>query len=555
MAGLDTIANVADRVDGEDAVDRNLSAGVALSRMLRTTLGPRGSDKMLVGGGEVLLTNKGSSIVDRMDIESPAATLVADIARAQSGELGDGSTAAVVLAGALLDEATSLLDDGFHPTTVIEGYTRAAARARSQVDELTIAESMDAETRRAVVETTVTGRWDDDRTAFLADLVARTHEAIRDADRPRNDLLTLHGVPGADTEASELLDGLLIDTDRSSTSLSDVPAAVPSRVDDAVVAVVDDELTIRTPESAPRYTADDPDDLERVQAFESETYGRYADTLDAHGVDVLFCQKSVDDRLRARLAREGVLVFERTRQDEVHTLERVTGARAVMDPDGLDRGAVGRADVVERRRVGDAPFVLVRDASATHRSVLLRGGTDHVATETERIVADGLTVLETAADRPGLVPGGGAVEVGLARDLRSHARGIPDREAFAVSAFADAVETIPAALARNAGGRPIDALLELRRRHDAGETTAGIDATTGGVRDVTEIGLLEPARTKERVVANATQAASFLLRVDDVIETDEPLHDDDGHDHHDHDHGAGGGVQRSTDGYPWAIGH
>ncbi|MFD1634728.1 thermosome subunit beta [Haloplanus ruber] len=554
MAGLETIANVVDRVDGEDAVDRNLSAGVALGEMLRTTLGPMGSDKMLVGGGEVLLTNKGSSIVERMEIESPAATLVADIARAQSGELGDGSTAAVILAGALLDEATSLLDDGFHPRTVIEGYTRAAARARSQLDAHTAAVSMDTATRRAVVETTVTGRWDDERTAFLADLVVQSHEAIRDGDRPREDRLTLHAVPGADTEASELLDGLVIDTDRSSTALSDVPSPVPSRVDGAVVAVVDDELTIPTPESAPRYAVDDVDDLERAQAFESETYERYVDTLDAHGVDVLFCQKAVDDRLRTLLARQGVLVFERTRQDEVHKLERTTGARPVLDLDDLDRTAVGRADAVERRQVGDTPFVLVCDASATHRSLLLRGGTAHVATETERIVADGLTVLETAAEHPGLVPGGGAVEVGLARDLRSHARTVPDREAFAVSAFADAIETIPAALARNAGMRPVDALLELRRRHDAGETTAGVDATAGDVCDAVAVGLLEPARVKERMIANAAQAATFLLRVDDVIETDEPLHDEG--EGHDHDHGTGGGgVQRSTGGYPWAIGH
>jgi len=549
MAGSDQIANVTERVAGEDAVDRNLSAGIALADALRATLGPKGSDKMLVGGGEVLLTNKGSSIVDRMEIEAPAAALVAEIARAQRGELGDGSTSAVVLAGALLDEARSLLDDGFHPTTVVNGYSRAASRARSHLDGLVTETATDATTLRAVVETTITGRWDDERTEFLADLVTRGHEATRG----RHDSLTIQGVAGADTEASELLDGLVIDTGRSSTSLSDVPALVPKRVADATVVVVDDELTIRTPDAASRYSIDSADDLERVQAFESEEYERYVRALDTHSIDVLFCQKSVDDRLRTRLAREGVLVFERTRQDEVHKLERATGATAVMHPDDLSPNAVGRASIVERRQFGETEFVVVRNAAA-ETSVLLRGGTDHVVEETEDIVADGLAVLETLEDGSGLVPGGGAVEVALARDLRTYARGIPDREAFAVEAFADAVETIPATLARNAGESPIDTLLELRRRHDEGETTVGVDATTGGIGDVAEQGVLEPARLEDRIIANATQAATCLLRVDEVIETDEPIGGGGDHDHgHDHDHG--GGVRSSTGGYPWAIGH
>jgi len=556
MDGLDRIANVTREVGRSDADELTVDAGVALSEMLRTTLGPNGRDKMLVGDGTVVLTNDGGSIVDRMDIESPAATLISDVARAQNGELGDGSTAAIVLAGGLLDEAGDLLDDGFHPTTVVDGYREAAKRAGTALDDVAWTAN-GGETLRSVVATTITGRWDDARTSFLADLTVRAFRASRNRGRGRLDDVTIHGVAGGATTDSALLDGLVIDTDASSTSLSEVAAPVPRRVDDARVAVVDDELTIQSPESVSRYTVEAVEELERAQAFEDEEYRRLIRTLAAADVDVLFCQKSVDDRLRARLAREGILVFERTRQDEIHKLERTTGATPVMRLDGLDAAAVGRADEVERVDLGDGSFVIVRKASSSQVSVVLRGGTDHVVDETERIVVDALSLLDAVGDRPTLVAGGGAAEVALAGDLRKHGRGIDDRTALAVDAFADALETIPVSLARNAGLDPIDTLLDLRARHADGDARAGIDGDGGVIADMADPGIVEPARLKRRVVANATDAAALLLRIDGIIETESSGGGAGGHDHdHDHDEaGAGGGVRADTEGYPWAIGH
>lgn len=556
MDGLDRIANVTQEI-GQDGVNElTVDAGVALAEMLQTTLGPNGRDKMLVEDGTVVLTNDGGSIVDRMNIESPAANLISDVARAQNGELGDGSTAAIAFTGALLDEASDLLDDGFHPTTILKGYREAAKHSGSVLDGIAWTAGGDDETLKKVVSTTITGRWNDSLTAFLADLTVRAFRASRDGGHGQLNDVTIQGVAGGATTTSELLDGLVIDTDASSTSLSKVAASVPRRVTDARVAAVDDELTIQAPESVSQYTVEEVEELERARAFEDEEYHRFVETLTTLNVDVLFCQKAVDDRLRARLAQEGVLVFERTRQDEMHKLERTTGATPVMRLDALDTAAVGRADGVERASLGGEAFVIVREASSSQVSVMLRGGTDHVVDETERIVVDALTLLDAVGDQPALVAGGGAAEVALARDLRAHSRGVGDREALAVDAFADALETIPVSLARNAGLDPIDTLLDLRARHADGDAQAGIDGGSGVIANMTDQGVVEPARLKRRVVANATDAAALLLRIDGIIETESTSGGVGGHDH-DHDDGtsAGGGTRADTGGYPWAIGH
>lgn len=558
MNGVHGIAAVDRRTTGDDARKRNIAAGTALAELLRTTLGPTGRDKMLVGDGTVIVSNDGASIVDRLSLDSPAARLLADVARAQRGELGDGSTTAVVLAGALLAEAERLFDDGVHPTTVIAGYADASRRARSRLDELVSAPDGEA-ARRNVVSTAITGRWDERRTAFLADLSTRAHRAARDADAggANPSAITIHGVAGGATTDSELLDGLVIDTDASSTSLSSIPADVPRHLSDARIALLDDELTIQSPESA-RYSVDGPDGLRRARDHERDEYRRYVETLRNHGVDVCFCQKSIDDGLRARLARAGILAFERTRQDEVHKLSRATGARPVMRLDALDPSAVGRADELERVRLGGGSFVVVREASSRQVSVVLRGSPEHVVDETERIVRDGIALLRTLDARPGLVPGGGATEVALALAVRAFGRCVDDRRALAVDAFADAIETIPVSLARNAGMDPIDSLLELRRRHADGERSVGIDGDSRSVTDVAARGVVEPVRLADRVVANATDAATLVLRIDDVIRTrgtsDGGAHDH-GHDHdHDHDHDHGG-VSGDPGGYPWAISH
>jgi chaperonin GroEL (HSP60 family) len=555
MSVIDGIAAVDGRTTGDDARERNIAAGTALSELLRTTLGPNGRDKMLVDDGTVIVTNDGASIVDRLSLDSPAARLLAGVARAQRGELGDGSTAAIVLAGTLLAEAETLLDDGLHPTTVIAGYADAAGHARSLLDDL--ASAPDGETaRHDVVSTAVTGRWDGRRTAFLADLSARAYRAARVAgagDDVDLSAITIHGAAGGATTDSELLDGLVIDADASSTSLASIAADVPRRLTDVRIALLDDELTIQSPDSVSRYSVDGPDGLRRARDHERDEYRDYVEMLRNHDVDVCFCQKSIDDGLRARLAKAGILAFERTRQDEIHKLHRATGARPVMRLDALDPSAVGHADELERVRLGKGSFVVVREASSRQVSVLLRGSPEHVVDETERIVSDAIALLETLDARPGLVPGGGATEAELALAVRAFGRGVDDRRALAVDAFADALETVPVSLARNAGMDPIDSLLELRRRHADGERSVGVDGDTGTVTDVTASRVVEPVRLKDRVLANATDAATLVLRVDDVIRT----RGGGGADHdHDHDHGHGhGGVQSDPGGYPWAISH
>ncbi|SDY57626.1 thermosome subunit beta [Halopenitus persicus] len=568
MSPAHTIADVSEEIDGDDALTHNVSAGAALADVVRTTLGPAGNDKMVVGDGEVLVTNDGSHIVDQLDVEAPAARIVADLARAQGGALGDGATSAIVLAGALLREAEPLIEDGLHPTTVVNGYAAASRRARDRAAELADpGDADDGDALRDVVATAVTGRWDAERTAFLADLIVRGYRStlVDGGDgATRSERLTIQHAPGGATTDSELIDGLVVDTDRSSTSLSDVPTELPDRLSDPRIAIVDDEIALERDGSAARVSVETADQRRRLREFESAEYDRLLATLRELDVDVLLSQKSIDDRFRSLLARAGIVSVERTRQDEIHKIERATGAAPVMRIEDLTPETVGRADLLERRSLGGSTFVIVRDAASTQTSLLLRGSPEHVVEETERIVADGLRLLEGFGERPALLPGGGATEAAIAHDLRRWSPTIRTREQLAVDRFADALETIPATLARNAGADALETTLELRRRHDAGDRTAGFDATAGAVTDVLSAGIVEPLPLKTRIVSNATQAACSILRIDGIIRIAGSIgeagpHDADDHGHgHGHNHGHGhatGGPERSTHGYPWAIGH
>ncbi|SEH49786.1 Chaperonin GroEL (HSP60 family) [Halopenitus malekzadehii] len=564
MSRAHTIANVSGEIDGDEALTHNVSAAAALADVVRTTLGPVSRDKMVVSNGEVLVTNDGSHIVDRLDVEAPAARIVADLARAQGVDLGDGATSAIVLAGALLREAEPLLEDGLHPTTIVNGYTAAADRARERAAAVADSRRVDdEEALRDVVATAITGRWDAERTAFLSALTVRGYRSTLTGDRDgttRSERLTIQRAPGGETTDSALIDGLVVDTGRSSTSQSDVPAALPDRLSDPRIAIVDDEIALEPDGSAARVSIETADQRRRLQEFESEAYDEIIETLRGLEVGVLFTQKSIDDRLRSRLAQAGIVSVERTRQDEIHKLSRATGAEPVMRVDDLTSAALGRADLVERRSLGGSTFVIVRAATSTQTSLLLRGSPEHVVEETERIVADGLRLLEGFGRRPALLPGGGGAEIALARDLREWSPTIHTREQLAAGRFADALETIPAALARNAGADALEIVLELRRRHDAGDRSVGFDATTGTVTDVLDEGIVDPLPLKARIISNATQAACAILRIDGIIRIagsigDAGPHDADGLEGHDHDHGSGGGHQPSTHGYPWAIGH
>ncbi|MFC4542977.1 thermosome subunit alpha [Halosolutus amylolyticus] len=542
---------------GREAQLDNVAAAQALSEAIKTTLGPKGLDKLLVSSdGTVVVTNDGASIVDRMEIDHPAAKSIVEVAAQQDSAVGDGTTSAIVLAGELLEEAEGLLEDGLHETTIARGYTLAAERAQDTLSDRTIpVESDDYATLRAVAQTAITGKWDRAASDFLA---KQTVDAVRTIERDGTvDLkrLTRKAVPGSSYYDSELVDGLVIDMESSSTTPVSPEPGLPRVFDGATVALVDDQLTIETATGQGTVSLESPADLQDLRGYERAVYERYVDRITDAGADVVFCQKAIDDMVRYLLTKHGVLAVERTRQDELEKLGRATGARPVGTVDDLTAADIGRARRVERRGVGPTDVAIVDGGTdADQVTLLLRGGTRQVADETKRVVDGCIHVLTRTIEDGAVVPGGGATEISVASDLRGYATTVSGREQLAVEAFADAIEAIPRILAASAGLDPIDALVELRARHHDGDHTAGLrlDAESGRIGDVVEGGILEPRAVTERAIASAAEAANLLVRVDEVVAVSRDA-DEDAHDH-EHDHGPDGVVEGSG-GYPWAIGH
>lgn len=543
------------RLEGQDAQAANFEAGQALAETIKTTLGPKGLDKLLVtDDGKVIVTNDGASIVDRMSIEHPAAKAIVQVAKQQDSHASDGTTSAIVIAGELLGNAGTLLEKGVHQTNIIRGYHLAARRTGETLREQAIPVDPDDEQQlRNIAKTVVTGKWDEEASEFLAAKTVETVHAVERDDNVNFKRITRKAIPGRSYYDSELVEGLVINMDSSSTTAVSPETALPHTFEDATVALIDDQLTIKTATGQGAVNPETPEQLQALRDYEREVYERYVDRIVNAGADVVFCQKSIDDSIRYLLADEGVLAVERTRQDELHKLGRATGARPVGTVDDLLPEDTGWARTIERRDAGPTELAVVSgEAGREQVSLLLRGGTQHVADETKRMIDDCFYVLRRALEDGVVLPGGGAMEVHVAGDLRDFAASVPDREQLAIEAFADALEVIPRMLIESAGNDPIDILVQLRARHHDGDTMAGLDLETSHLEDMIAQGVIEPLSVKARAIGSAAEAANLLIRVDDVIAAS---HNGTADEHeHDHDHGPGG-IVKSSEGYPWAIGH
>jgi chaperonin GroEL (HSP60 family) len=514
-----------------DVREANFQAGEQLADIIRTTLGPKGLDKLLVTDGKLIVTNDGASILDRLAIEHPAAKLVVEVAQQQETRAGDGTTSAVLLAGALLSEAQSLREQGVHPTKITEGYHLAATHVTETLPDLTVPVDTDDDGNlREIARTVVTGKWDSSGTDFLANRAVEAVRAIEGDNRVEFEKITRKTMPGGSFYDSEIIDGLVIDMEESPTDIVSPDEQLPSSYTDATVALVDEELSTDEPTGIGAVNPDEYDDVEAFRAYEDEVYEQYAEAITEVGADIVFCQQSIDDPVRYQLADEGILAVERTRRDELNKLARATGAQPVT-VNNLAPATVGYASTVERRSVGT---------------------TKRIAEETQRKLDDCFYVLKLAIEDGMLLPGGGATEVALARELRSTAPTHPGKEQLAIEAVADALETIPRTLAESAGMDPVDALIDLRNAHSDGSVTAGLDLEQLAVADMGKKGVLEPLHVKRAALTSSVDAASVVVRVDDAVSVSG--HTENGHDHEDHDHGPGDLVP-STDGYPWALGH
>ena len=506
-----------ERTHGQDAQSSNIAAGKAVSEAVRTTLGPRGMDKMLVdSSGDVVITNDGATILDKMDIEHPAAQMIVEVAEAQEDEVGDGTTTAAVIAGQLLGQAEDLLDDDVHPTTIVEGYHEASRIATETVEELVLDEELDDELLRAVAESSMTGKGTGGVGADrLAEVVVNAIRHVESDDRISRDNVILQTKVGASSAATELVPGVIVDEEP-------VHDNMPRTLEDVRIAVLEEALEVKESEVDAEYNVTSVEQLnEALEAEESELRG-YAEAIEEAGANVVFSREDIDDRVASYLTNKGILAFEDVGMQEARWVAEATGALRIGDVDDLEADDLGYADRVHVERFGEDDLTFVEGgAEAESVTVFARGGTEHVVDELERALQDALDVVTAAIDQGGIVPGAGASEIAIADAVRDEAAGIEGRKQLAVEAFADAVDVIPRTLARNTGMDPIDALVDLRALHDS-DGVAGVISSgeTGEIGNPIDEGIVDPAAVKREAVESATEAATMIVRIDDIISAD-----------------------------------
>ncbi|MES3516756.1 MAG: thermosome subunit alpha [Natronomonas sp.] len=510
---LIVLSEESQRTSGKDAQSMNITAGKAVAESVRTTLGPKGMDKMLVDStGNVVVTNDGVTILKEMDIEHPAANMIVEVAETQEEEVGDGTTTSVVIAGELLSKAEDLLEQDIHATILAQGYRQAAAEAKEILEDIAIdVDADDTEYLQQIASTAMTGKGAENAKDHLAALVVDAVSAVADDDDIDTDNIKVEKVVGGSVDESELVEGVIVGKER-------VHENMPYAVEDADVALLDTAIEVKETEIDAEVNVTDPDQLQQFLDQEEKQLREMVDKLVDVGADVVFCQKGIDDMAQHYLAQEGILAVRRAKKSDMGALARATGGRVVSNIDDITEDDLGFAGSVSQRDIAGDEKIFVEDVDdAKAVTLILRGGTEHVVDEVERAVEDSLGVVRVTLEDGKVLPGGGAPETELALGLRDYADSVSGREQLAVEAFADAIDVIPRTLAENAGLDPIDSLVDLRSRHDDGETGAGLDAYTGDVIDMEAEGVVEPLRVKTQAIESATEAAVMILRIDDVI--------------------------------------
>ena len=504
----------AQRVKDKDAQEYNISAARAVAESVRSTLGPKGMDKMLVDSmGTVTITNDGVTILQEMDIDNPTAEMIVEVAETQEDEAGDGTTTAVAIAGELLKEAEDLLEQDIHPTAIIKGFNMAAEKAREEVDA--VAERVDAsdeELLRKVAETSMTGKSSELDKELLAQLVVDAVQAVTvEADDGTHvvdlEFVEIETQTGRSASESELLEGAVIDKDPVNDDM-------PVEFDAADVLLLNDPIEVEETDADTSVSVDSPEQLQQFLDSEERQLREKVDQVVATGADVVFCQKGIDDLAQYLLAKEGILAVRRTKKSDMAFLQEILGAQIVSDLDSATDDHLGHGSI---SRDADAGLFYVEGDDAHGVTLLLRGSTEHVVDELERGIQDALDVVSATASDGRVLAGGGAIEVEVAGRLRDYADDISGREQLAVGAFADALEIVPRVLASNAGLDSIDTLVSLRAAHEDGDAHAGLDVFSGDVVDTYEAGVVEPAHSKEQALSSATEAANLVLKIDDII--------------------------------------
>ena len=506
------------RDKGKDAQFNNISAAMAIASAVKSSLGPRGMDKMLVDSvGDVVITNDGVTILKEMDVQHPAAKMLVEVAKTQDAEVGDGTTTSVILAGELLKKATDLIDANVHPTIITAGYRLANDKAQEVLKNISMKVSIDDDDLlKLIAQTAMISKQVNNSKEYFSNMVVDAVKTVVDKDKDGNYTVDLKNIQtvkkaGAKMEESYIVKGLIIDKEP-------VQPSMPKVVNDAKIALIDAPFEVKKTEIDAKIQITDPNQLSQFIAEEEKMLKDMVMKVKASGANVVFCQKGIDDLAQHFFAKEGIYACRRVKKSDMERLGRSTGANIINKIAEIDPSDLGYAETVELKKIEDEEMTFITGVKEPKTvSVLVRGGTNHVADEVERSLVDAWSVVKVAIEDGMMVTGGGSTAMEIAMQLRDYAQTIGGREQIAIEAFASALESIPSTLAENAGLDPINIVIEMRKQHKEGKVYAGLNPYTGKVEDMKALNVIEPYRIGKQAINSATDAAVMILRIDDVI--------------------------------------
>jgi thermosome len=502
---------------GRDAQRTNIAAAKAVADAVRTTLGPKGMDKMLVDSiGDIVITNDGVTILEEMEIEHPAAKMMVEVAKTQNEEVGDGTTTSVVIAGELLKKAEELLEQDIHPTVITRGFKLAKDEALKILEEISKPITLEnVEDLKKIAITAMSGKSVEKASPKLAELVVDAVKTVAEKKDGKihvdTDNIKREKKHGGSSEETELIRGIVIDKEV-------VHPAMPKVVKDAKIALLDAALEVKETETDAEIRITSPEQMQAFIEQEQKMLKEMVEKVASSGANVLICQKGIDDVAQHYLAKKKILACRRAKKSDMEALAKATGGRIVTSLDDLSPEDLGYAKLVEEKKIAGEAMTFIRDCKDPKAvTILVRGSTEHVVDEVDRSIEDAIGAVASSVEVGKIVPGAGAPEAEVARRLRKFAEKFSGREQLAIRAFADALEIVPRSLAENSGLDPIDMLVELRAAHEQGKTTYGIDIFNGTIADAISMGVIEPLKVKTQAIKSASEAAEMILRIDDVI--------------------------------------
>lgn len=505
------------RSRGREAQHANITAAKIVAESVRSALGPKGMDKMLVSNfGDVTITSDGRTILDEMDIQHPAAKMLVEVAKTQDNETGDGTTSVVVIAGELLNKAEELIDKNIHPTIIIDGYKKAGIKALETIEKLAIPINLkNKEYLKKVTITSMASKIVADHKEFLAEMAVKAMLAVAEKDG-KNFKVDIEDVKvekktGESLKDTSLVKGIILDKEI-------VHSGMEKRVEDAKIALIDSALEVKKTEIDAKINIETPEEINAFLQQEEMMIKEMVEKIFSSGANVVICQKGIDDLAQHFMSKKGLIAIRRAKKSDMEKLSKATGGSIITNLASLSSKDLGYANLVEERKIGDDKMVFIEGCKNPKAvTILIRGGTQRLTAEAERSLHDALSVIKDVLEEPKILAGGSAPELEMARVLKQYAETLPGREQLAVRIYAEALESIAVVLSENAGLDPIDVLSELRSKHEKGQKWVGIEVISGKVQDMTKIGVFEPIAVKKQIIKSATEAASLILKIDDII--------------------------------------